>query len=296
MDSLEQVRLHSLMKVSKGRPEIVIGVIDGPVDFDHPSFKGARLKATKESELAACKTANSVACTHGTFVVGMLSGKRDSLAPAICPETTIILRPIFNECSHRTHREVALPNSTPRELSEAIIETVDSGARIINLSLALSVSSLTVYQELEEAYNYARQKGVIIVAAAGNQGSIGHAALLNNKWIIPVAACDENGKLSSMSNFGPSIGHRGLMAPGIKITSTFPGGKYTEQSGTSFAAPFVTGAIALLWSIFPKATIGQIIQAVVRSSLSHSRTLIPTLLNAEAAATVLTLLKNYRYE
>jgi subtilisin family serine protease len=290
MDPLEQVRLHSLMKVSKGRPEIVIGVIDGPVDFDHPSFKGARLKATKESELGACKTTSSVACTHGTFVVGILSGKRGSLAPAICPETTIILHPIFNEYSYGSHQEVALPNSTPRELSDAIIETVDSGARIINLSLGLSGTSLIVYRELEEAYNYARQKGVIIVAAAGNQGSIGHAALLNNKWINPVAACDENGRLSSMSNFGPSIGIRGLMAPGIDITSTSPGGQYAKLSGTSFAAPFVTGTIALLWSVFPKSTNVQIIQALVRSSLRRSRTIMPSLLNAEAAWK---FLKNY---
>jgi subtilisin family serine protease len=289
MDPLEQVRLRSLMNVSKGRPEIVIGVIDGPVDFDHPSFKGARLKAIKESELAACKTASSIACTHGTFVVGILSGKRDSPAPAICPETTIILHPIFNGRSY-SHQEVALPDSTPRELSDAIIETVDSGAKIINLSLGLSGTSLIVYHDLEEAYNYARQKEVIIVAAAGNQGNIGHAALLNNKWIIPVTACDENDRLSSMSNFGPSIGIRGLMAPGIGITSTSPGGQYASLSGTSFAAPFVTGTIALLWSLFPKANSVQIIQALVRNSLNHSRTIIPPLLNAEAA---LILLKNY---
>lgn len=142
---------------------------------------------------------------------------------------------------------------------------------------------MVVYHELEEAYNYARQEGVIIVAASGNYGNIGHAAILNNKWIIPVSACDENGRLLSMSNFGPSIGVRGLMAPGIDITSTSPGGGYNKSSGTSFAAPFVTGTIALLWSLFPKATVAEIIQSLVRSSLTHSRTILPSLLNAEAA-------------
>jgi subtilisin family serine protease len=175
-------------------------------------------------------------------------------------------------------------------LSDAIIETVNSGARIINLSLGLSGSSLVVYHELEEAYNYAYQKGVIIVAASGNQGSIGHAALLNNKWVIPVAACDHEGKISSMSNFGPSIGVRGLMAPGIDITSTTSGGGYSKLSGTSFAAPFVTGTIALLWSVFPKATSAEIIHSLVRICSNFSRTVIPKLLDAEAAWK---FLKNY---
>jgi subtilisin family serine protease len=290
MDPLELVKLRSLMNISKGRPDIVIGVIDGPVDFNHPSFDSARLKATKESEVAACNTASSIACTHGTFVTGILSGKGDSLAPAICPECTIILRPIFNESSSGSNLDVAFPSSTPKELSDAIIETVDSGAKIINLSLGLSGTSLIVYHELEQAYIYARQKGVIIVAAAGNQGNVGYAALLNNKWIIPVAACDENGRLSAMSSFGPSIGTRGLMAPGVDITSASPGGKYTKLSGTSFAAPFVTGAIALLWSLFPKATAAELIHSIVSSSLDHSRTIIPALLNTERPWK---LLKNY---
>jgi subtilisin family serine protease len=289
MDPLEQVKLRLLMNISKGRPEIIVGVIDGPVDFNHPSFQTARLKSANEFQLAACKTASNIACSHGTFVTGILCGKRNSFSPAICPECTIILRPIFNESSSGNNVDLAFPNSTPEELSKAIIETVNSGARIINLSLGLSGNSLIVYHELEEAYNYARRKGVIIVAAAGNQGNIGYAALLNNKWIIPVAACDENGRLSTISNFGPSIAIRGLMAPGVDITSTSPGEKYTKLSGTSFAAPFVTGAIALLWSIFPKAAASQVIQCL-RSSLNRPSTLIPSLLNAEAA---LNLLKKY---
>jgi subtilisin family serine protease len=95
MNPLEHVKLRSLMDVSKGRPEVVIGVIDGPVDFNHPTFQSAKLRASRESQLEACKGASNIACTHGTFVTGILAGTRDSLAPAICPECTIMLRPIF---------------------------------------------------------------------------------------------------------------------------------------------------------------------------------------------------------
>jgi subtilisin family serine protease len=73
------------------------------------------------------------------------------------------------------------------------------------------------------------------------------------------------------------------MAPGVNIMSSYPGGKYTHMSGTSFAAPFVTGAIALLWSIFPYATPSEIIKAITTTIPFKRRSIIPSLLNAEAA-------------
>ena len=140
------------------------------------------------------------------------------------------------------------------------------------------------YPKLQEAYDYARNHGIIIVAASGNQGNIGTVSLLNDQWIIPVAGCDEDGQLDQMSNFGASIGYRGVMAPGINITSTSSGGGYAKMSGTSFASPFVTGSVALLSSIFPKATATELIHAIRSSASSpRRRSVIPPLLNVEAA-------------
>jgi subtilisin family serine protease len=283
MDPLSQIRLHALMNISSGSPNISVGVIDGPVDFNHPAFHESKIKAVKDSQLGACKIASSVACTHGTFVAGILSAKRGLSAPAICPNCQIILYPIFREDETNNTGNDPFPIATPEELSNAIIETIDAGARVINLSLGLSTSSLTVYDELQQAYDYALQKSVIIVVAAGNQGNIGNISLINHQWLIPVAACDENNSLDPMSNFGPSIGNRGLMAPGMNIRSTYPGGQYTNMSGTSFAAPFVTGAIALLWSIFPSATAGAIMHSITRGALFKRRSIIPSLLNVETA-------------
>ena len=254
MDPLDQINLRQLMNISSGNPEIAIGIIDGPVDFSHSALEGSRIRTVKDSQLVACKKANSIACMHGTFVAGVLCAMRGLHAPAICPNCEILLYPIFSEEQLNTNEtKSTIPSSTPEELSEAIVETIDAGAKIINLSLGLSSSSLTTYQRLKEAYDYALRKGVILVAAAGNQGNIGHITMLNHHWLIPVAACDIQGRIDPMSNFGHSISVRGLMAPGVNITSTASGGKYTQMSGTSAAAPFVTGSIALLWSIFPQA-------------------------------------------
>ena len=132
------------------------------------------------------------------------------------------------------------------------METINAGARIINLSLGLYSSSLIIYPQLQEAYDYALKNDVILVVAAGNQGYIGSTSLFNHPWIIPVVACDRYSRVSAESNLGLSIGNQGLMAPGVGITSTSSSeGQYTQMSGTSVATPFVSGSIALLWSLFP---------------------------------------------
>jgi subtilisin family serine protease len=276
------------MNISSGHPDIVIGIIDGPVDFSHPAFRESRIKTVKDSQLGVCKNATDIACMHGTFIAGILCSKRGLSIPAICPDCETILSPIFGEEDARSiDKNSSFPSATPEELSNAIIETVDAGAKIINLSLGLSTSSLTVYDSLQQAYDYAMQKGVLIVVAAGNQGNIGNTSLINHHWLIPVAACGENGQLDPLSNFGASIGNRGLMAPGVNIRSTYPEGQYAQMNGTSFAAPFVTGAIALLWSLFPNFTSAAIKRSITTGTAFKRRSIIPPLLNAEAALKIL---------
>jgi subtilisin family serine protease len=280
MDPLIQTGLQSLMNVSSGDPNIVIGIIDGPVDLNHPAFQDSNIKTVRDSQINACKNATSIACSHGTFIAGILCATRGFSAPAICPNCKIILNPIFRE--ETNNKNILVPSATPEELADAIIETVDAGARIINLSLGLSSSSLTIYDKLQQAYDYALHKGVIIVVAAGNYGYIGNISLINHHWLIPVAACNEDGRLDPTSNFGASIGNRGVMAPGVNIKSTYPRGQFTIMSGTSFAAPFVTGAIALLWSVFPDASAALIRHSIIGGN-SRRRSLVPPILNVEAA-------------
>ena len=281
-DPLNQIKLRSLMSHSSGNPNIVIGIIDGPVDLTHPAFSDSKVRTVNRTLYSLCKNANSIACRHGTFVTGILGSKRGTLAPGICPSCEFIIYPIFNElmCSHKP------PIATIQELSHAIKKTVDAGAHIINLSIGLSSSSLETYKEINDAYSYALQKGVIIVIAAGNLGNIGHSSLLNNRWIIPVAACDHIGMPFQWSNFGLSIGKHGLTAPGYNVTSTYPEGKYSLMSGTSVAAPFVSGTIALLLSLFPHATSEEVIYSLLSSSTKR-RSIIPPLIQAESALTAL---------
>ena len=280
MSALDLVRLRALMERSQGRPEIAIASIDGPVALDHPDFAGAPIRELPGKAAGTCKVADSVACTHGTFVAGMLSARRGSAAPAICPGCTLLLRPIFGETRNGYG---PMPSATPQELAEAIVESVDAGARIINLSSALVQPSPKAEGGLAAALDHAARRGVIVVAAAGNQGRVGSSAVTSHTWVIPVAACNIQGRPLSQSNLGSSIGRRGLAAPGESVTSLGTNGKPQTFGGTSAAAPFVTGAIALIWSEFPKATATQIKLAVTQAGTRGRGSIAPPLLDAWAA-------------
>jgi subtilisin family serine protease len=176
-----------------------------------------------------------------------------------------------------------MPSAVPEELAMAIVESADAGAGVINLSAALAQPSSKGERQLTEALDYTAKRGVLVVVAAGNQGTVGSSALTRHPWVIPVVGCDPQGKPTAESNLGSSIGRRGLRAPGDKITSLGTNGKPLTLGGTSAAAPFVTGAIALLWSEFPDARAADVKLAITRCGRSPPNALVPPLLDAWAA-------------
>ena len=83
-----------------------------------------------------------------------------------------------------TGRDDLVPSASPQDLAEAIVDTVDAGARIINLSSAIAQPSTKDENKLEQALNYAAHHGAITVAAAGNQGVVGSSAITRHPWVI----------------------------------------------------------------------------------------------------------------
>lgn len=280
MGALDLVRLAELMKRGRGRPEITVALIDGPVTLNHPDLAGATIREVPGNLRGTCDRAATFACIHGTFVAGILCARRGSAAPAICPGCTLLLRPIFAETANG---KAQMPSATTEELAHAIIDSVDAGARVINLSSAVAQPALKGESSLREALNYAAHRGAITVAAAGNQGVVGSSEITRHPWVIPVAACTLQGRPLSESNLGSSIGRRGLTAPGEEITSLGTNGKAQTLGGTSAAAPFATGAIALLWSEFQSATAARIKLAITQGGMRKRRTIAPPLLDAWGA-------------
>jgi subtilisin family serine protease len=283
--AIEQVRLGPLMARTQGHADVVIALIDGPVAAEIPGLSEHRIREVPGPSSAMCALRDSAACMHGTFVAAMLVAMRGGSAPAICPACTLVVRPIFPEAMGREAMggPDPMPSTTPEVLAAAIVTAIEAGARIVNLSLAIVRASMRGERDLRDALDLAARRGVIVVAAAGNQGGLASSALTRHGWVIPVSACDAAGAPLGASNIGSSIGRRGLASPGVAVTSLGSDGKPTVSGGTSVAAPFVTGAIALLWSEHPSATAAAIKRAVLSPHARRRAGIVPPLLDAWGA-------------
>ncbi|HEY6867237.1 MAG TPA: S8 family serine peptidase [Candidatus Eisenbacteria bacterium] len=131
-----------------------------------------------------------------------------------------------------------------------------NGARVINLSLGMLRASNAVGIAIAEA----RMRGVVCVAAAGNDGAASPQEYpASNNQTIAVAASDPTGTPTSWTSYGSFVD---LCAPGVAIRSAYPGGGYVLWSGTSMSAPFVAGTAALLLSLHPDWGLDQVMTRV----------------------------------
>lgn len=278
MRALEITRLPTLMARTDGRADLLVALIDGPVLTTHPELEPRGLQTLGQSAAANCQRPDSPACVHGTFVAGVLHARRGGKAPGLCPGCRLLVRPIFSE-----QADGGMPACDAQDLARAIVDCVQAGARLLNLSLGLGHASASALRELGDALDLAARKGALMVVAAGNQSAIGGSLLTRHAAVIPVAACALNGRIAALSNLGFAIGRRGLAAPGEDVESLSPGGGTRSFSGTSAAAPFVTGAAALLWSLFPRASAHHIRHALLHSPAQARTSIVPPLLDAQSA-------------
>jgi subtilisin family serine protease len=261
------------MAASAGSADVTVALLDGPVATDHPELAEAHIRGPHDAVHGS---------GHGTFVAGILVARRGSGAPAICPACTLLVRPIFSDDVGGGR----LPAASPDELAAAIVECVDARARVVNLSAATGHPSTREERGLHESLDYAASCGTLIVAAAGNQGTLGSSAITRHPWVIPVVGYDRRARPLAESNLGSSLARRGVGAPGEGIRSIGAPGSPLALRGTSFAAPFVTGTIALLASLFPWANGAEIRRAVTHRA-RRSTSVAPPLLDAAAALATL---------
>jgi len=157
---------------------------------------------------------------HGTMVAGLVH--------LVAPTAKLMPVKVFD----------AKGGSSVSLIIQGIHYAVDNGAHVINMSF----STVEPSQELQDAINFANSHGVILVAAAGNEGKLMTVYPAGYNPVIGVGATDNNDNRASFSNFGPEVD---VAAPGVWVITTYPGNRYAAGSGTSFSAPFVAGAAAL---------------------------------------------------
>ena len=141
-------------------------------------------------------------------------------------------------------------------IAQGLIYAVDNGASIVNMSLGtLILSKASISLTMDEAIDYAYKQGVTMVAAAGNNGISSISYPASNNKVISIGATDSQDMLASFSNYGSGLD---LVAPGVYIRTASLSNGYTYSSGTSAAAPVVSGVAALIKSVTPILTPAEI--------------------------------------
>ena len=254
--------------ISDRNHAFAVAVIDGP--YDAAALAGVLANVPVTLADGSCDVSPNSACDHGTFIVGLLGARQDTLIPGMCPDCRLLHIPLF--------ADAISPSASVDELATAIAKAVSAGARLINLSLAILGAESEVNRRLAAALDFAETSGSILVVAAGNHGRLAIGQLLAHPVVIPVVAADASQRLLPESNFGPAISSRGVAALG-RMPGYVPGGGITVMSGTSVAAAVATGILAQVWSARPDID-GATLRSVV-AGLGPRNGSKPPLLNRE---------------
>lgn len=224
---------------------VKVAVVDTGVDATHPDLVG---RVLPEIDLLPGVAPLPAENSHGTRVASLIAGSINKYGMAgVAPQSMILPVAALDPSGIGDSSTVA----------RAIIAATNAGARVINLSLGGPDRDPV----LDQACLYAYRHGAVVVAAGGNSFLEGNriqfpAASPN---VVAVAAEDATGNPAGFSNTGSYID---LAAPGEDILAAIPGSTFDVESGTSFAAPHVSGALALTIAANPRLTSAQLVSII----------------------------------
>jgi thermitase len=250
--------------ITRGIDIIRVAVLDSGVDLDHEDISE---KVVARANFSGGNTGDD-RYGHGTHVAGIVAAVDNNRGVSgVCPDCTIMSGKVLSDNGI----------GTSSGLANGINWAVNNGAKVINMSLAVRAS-----RTLEAAVNNAWNKGVVLVAAAGNGNSQTkmYPAAYDN--VIAVGATNNHDNKAYFSTYGATWVD--VAAPGVAVFSTFPNhesalagtGKkrslnYDIGDGTSMAAPIVAATVALTWSANPSAG-NSLVRAKVESSTDPAGT------------------------
>jgi subtilisin family serine protease len=255
--ALAKINAPSAWNITQGSSSITVAVLDSGVDSYHPDLAANILPGYN---FIAGTTDTYDDNGHGTFVSGIIAGLTNNnvgIAGLAGKVKILPLKVLDAQGSGTYYDEI-----------NAIEYAVNSGAKVINLSLGGPGWSSGMFNAILYAYDH----GVTVVAAAGNDGNSTYNYPASYPCVISTGSIDSSDTKSAFSNFNEGVD---LVAAGESIISTFPtldgsyaqGDGYTQGDGTSFSTPYVAGLAALLLSIHPSATPGQIEQYMKDSAV-----------------------------
>jgi len=226
-------------RVNGGSRSVTVAVIDGPVDLEHVALQGADLSLVDGAVTQPAKAGNRLA-THGTHVASILFGQPGTEVEGICPNVRGLAIPVYDLTTGRAPQ---------LDIARAIEMAIAAGADIINFSGGQYTDTGIPDAWLESAVAQCAAAGVLLIAAAGNDGCECLHVPAASSTALAVGAVDETGFPMDFSNWGDGYSCNGITAPGKDILGALPGGGSIRASGTSVATPIVTGVAALLMSL-----------------------------------------------
>ncbi|WAZ20552.1 type VII secretion-associated serine protease mycosin [Streptomyces cinnabarinus] len=256
--ALEAMHTQEAWQTTKGEG-ITVAVLDTGVDDEHPDLAGNVLKGKDLVGFGAGRGDRAWA-RHGTAMAGIIAGHGHGYDNAdgvmgIAPEAKILpVRVILEDGdSARAKARTTRGNA----LAEGIRWAADHGADVINLSLGDDSKSAHPEPAEDEAVQYALKKGAVVVASAGNGGEKGDHISYPAAYpgVIAATAVD---KFGTRASFSTRRWYATVSAPGVDVIIADPDRKYYEGWGTSAAAAFVSGAVALVKAAHPGLTPAQI--------------------------------------
>ncbi len=248
---------------------VVVAVVDTGVDYNHEDLKDNIWTNPNPSSANDIHGWNFVDNNnnvmdnngHGTHVSGIVAAENNNLGTTgVAYNAKIMPVKVLDSNGSGSYTNIA----------KGVDYAVDHGANVINLSLGGTSPDST----LETAIQYASSKNVVVVMAAGNSGSFqpGYPARYADNWGLSVGAVDSS---NSMPDFSNRAGYSQLAyvtAPGVKVYSTIPNNQYAYYSGTSMAAPEVSGVVALMLSANHNLTDAQVRQIVTGTAGNATQT------------------------
>ncbi|MFJ9541465.1 type VII secretion-associated serine protease mycosin [Streptomyces sp. NPDC101225] len=272
--ALDALHTRQAWRTTEGKG-ITVAVLDTGVEADHPDLAGNVL-AAKDMIGFGAKRGDRAWARHGTAMAGIIAGHGHGPGDGdgvmgVAPEAKILpVRVILEDGDPaRTKARGTRGNA----LAEGIRWAADHGADVINLSLGDDSASAHPEPAEDEAVQYALEKGVAVVASAGNGGEKGDHVSYPAAYpgVIAATAVDRFGTRAS---FSTRRWYATVSAPGVDIVIADPDHKYYEGWGTSAASAFVSGAVALIKAAHPGLTpaqIKQLLEDTARNAPSGGR-------------------------
>lgn len=246
--ALDRIDIERAWEVTEGSPNMIVAVVDTGIDYRHPDLQGKVLRGRDFINNDDDALDDNF---HGTHCAGILAARRQNGGiVGVSPGVTLLAVKVLSDRGAGTFAQVAA----------GIAYAAERGASIISLSLGSSIPS----QAMDEAIRYARRKGSIVFAGAGNQGSEKPFYPAVNPDVIAVGATTREDRRARYSNMGS---HLTVTAPGSDILSTILNGGYARVSGTSMATPHVAGVAALMKSINPRLDAEAVRRILTESAL-----------------------------